>query len=527
YEGGLVVRTTLDPRLQEIADRVLRQGLIAYDRRHGWRGPIGQIGISKTGPVPEINESKRLLAKIPRPVDLGSWKLALVVAYSETGVNVHLEDGEKGHVPFNELSWARPWREEQHLGPAVKKASDVLAIGDVVAVEPITADGKGKAYPENTYALRQIPDVDGALVALDPHTGRVLAMSGGYSYGRSEFNRATQAHRQPGSAFKPFVYLTALEDGFTPTTIILDAPFVFDQGPGLPKWRPANYTNKFYGPTTMRIGLEKSRNLMTVRLAQTIGMERVAETAERFGIVDDMPPHLSFSLGAAETTLLRLSAAYGMLVNGGKKVTPSLIDRVQDRHGRTVYRHDARQCERCRAAQWSGQVVPVLPDTRASVTDPASAYQVVSMLEGVVQRGTGTRVKDVGKPIAGKTGTTNDSKDTWFMGFTPDLVAGVFVGFDEPKTMGPKETGSSAASPIFRDFMKEALADAPAVPFRVPPGIRLVRIDRVSGRLAGSGDRDVILEAFKPGNEPDEQREIMNGVGVAVEGPSTGTGGLY
>ncbi|MBK8907962.1 MAG: penicillin-binding protein 1A [Rhodospirillales bacterium] len=527
YEGGLVVRTTLDPALQDIADRVLREGLTSYDRRHGWRGPIARIDIPPSPKSPQASdEVTARLDAVPKPAGLGDWKMAVVVALDAAGADIVL-GGRAGRIPLEALTWARPWREGQHLGPAVERPADVLAVGDVVAVEVKAEDGAAAAEETTRYALRQIPDVEGALVALDPHTGRVLAMSGGYSYERSEFNRATQAYRQPGSAFKPFVYLAALEDGFTPTTIILDAPFIIDQGPGLPKWRPANYTNRFYGPTTMRIGLEKSRNLMTVRLAQTIGMERVAETAERFDIVDDMPPHLSFALGAAETTLLRLSSAYGMLVNGGKRITPSLIDRVQDRHGRTIYRHDGRDCSGCRSAEWRGQPAPALPDPREAVTDPASAYQVVSMLQGVVQRGTGTVVADVGKPLAGKTGTTNDSKDTWFVGFSPDLVVGVFVGFDDPKPLGSKETGSSAAAPIFRDFMAAALAEEPAIPFRVPPGIRLVRIDRDSGRLAASGDRHVILEAFKPGNEPDQQREILSGAGVAVEGPAMGTGGLY
>lgn len=523
YEGGLVVRSTLDPTLQKIAKRELRRGLETYDRRHGWRGPLARITLEGAG---DTGWQEKLHAVTP-PRDLGGWSMAVVLAVHRKGVEIGLADGSRGQIPFAELKWARPWRKEQRIGPPVRRPSDVLAVGDVVAVEAVSVDGKGTPYPEHSYGLRQIPAVDGAIVVLDPHTGRVLAMSGGYSYERSEFNRATQAMRQPGSAFKPFVYLTALEDGYAPTTLILDAPIVIDQGPGLPKWTPANYSKKFYGPTTMRVGLEKSRNLMTVRLAQTIGMKRVAETAKKFGIVDEMPPHLAFALGAGETTLLRLSTAYAMLANGGKRITPTLIDRIQDRRGKTVYRHDDRPCEGCRVSRWAGQPVPDIPDTREQVTDPASAYQVVSMLRGVVQRGTGVRVRAVGKPIAGKTGTTNDSKDTWFLGFTPDLVAGVFVGFDEPKTLGKRETGSSVAAPIFRDFMKAALKDKPAVPFRIPPGIRLARIDAKTGRRAQPGDRYVIYEAFKPGTVPTSQGPVLRGVNASFEAPSTGTGGLY
>ena len=403
----------------------------------------------------------------------------------------------------------------------------MLHPGDVVAVEPMAADDEGNPYPAATYGLRQIPDIEGALVALDPHTGRVLAMTGGYSYARSQFNRVTQAMRQPGSAFKPFVYLAGLESGFTPSSLILDAPFVVDQGPGLPKWRPANYTKKFYGPSTMRLGVEKSRNLMTVRLAQTIGMEKVKADAERFGIVDNLPEQLSMALGAGETTLLRLTAAYGMLVNGGKRIVPTLIDRIQDRNGRTVFRHDNRPCDECRASFWTQQPIPEIPDTRPAVTDPATAYQMVSILEGVVQRGTGVRIKAVGKPLAGKTGTSNESIDTWFVGFAPDLALGVFVGFDEPRTLGRHEQGASTAAPIFRDFMAAALKDQPAIPFRVPPGIRLVRVDAATGQLAKPGDKDVILEAFRPGHEPTGQSSVIEGVSAADNGADVGTGGLY
>ena len=525
YKGGMAVRATVDSRLQDIADRVLRRGLEAYDRRHGWRGAIASIA----GPAGDgsADDWRDRLAAIVPPPGLGTWQLAAVLGLDADGADIGLADGGRGRIPLAELKWARRWQEEELVGPAVTRPADVLALGDVVAVEPMAANEKGQAYPDGSFGLRQIPAIEGALIALDPHTGRVLAISGGYSAERSEFNRATQAMRQPGSAFKPFVYLAALEAGYTPTSMVLDAPFVIDQGPGLPQWRPSNYSKQFYGLSTMRLGIEKSRNLMTVRLAQTIGMDRVVDVAERFGVVDSMPPLLSFALGSAETSPLRLTAAYAMLVNGGKRITPTLVDRVQDRYGRTMFRHDIRDCDDCAVAEWSGQTVPSLPDDRVAVTDPASAYQVVSMLQGVVQRGTGQSINAVGKPLAGKTGTTNDSRDTWFVGFSPDLAVGVFVGFDEPRSLGKKETGSSVAVPVFRDFMTEALASRPATPFRIPPGIRLVRVDAGSGRPARPGDRGVILEAFKPGTVPTATGEAPAGLGAAVGGPVTGTGGLY
>ncbi len=519
YKGGLSVRTTLDPKLQDIADRTLRDGLRAYDRRHGWRGPLSRIAVD--------GDWQAQLVAIEPPPGLDEWRLAAVLALSKDTAKIGFADGNSGTIPLAEARWARPWVEEQRVGKSVRQMSDVLAAGDVVPVEEVADDGSGEPYPAGTFALRQIPAIEGALVALDPHTGRVLAMSGGYSFARSQFNRATQALRQPGSAFKPFVYLPALDSGLTPSTLILDAPFVIDQGPGLPKWRPANYTKKFYGPSTMRLGIEKSRNLMTVRLAQTIGMEKVKDYAERFGVVDDLPTNLSNSIGSAETTLLRLTNAYAMLVNGGRRITPTLIDRIQDRNGETVYRHDTRVCSGCRASFWTNQPVPKLPDNREIVTEPSTAYQMVSMLQGVVERGTGIRIKAVGKPLAGKTGTSNDSNDAWFIGFSPDLAVGVFVGFDEPKTLGRQEQGASAAGPVFRDFMGDALKDQPAIPFRIPPGIRLVRVNAVTGHLAQPGEGNVILEAFKPGTLPTESSDVVEGISAADSGPTTGTGGLY
>ena len=488
YGGGLSVRTTLDPRMQEIAARVLRAGLESYDRRHGWRGPIARLDASAPG-------WEALLSETPRPVGLGGERrLAMVLAVSSEAAEIGFADGGHGVIPMSELAWARLRLEGQRVGRAPQTAGDVLAPGDVVAVEPREDPG--------VYGLHQPPDVEGALVALDPHTGRVLAMVGGYSFAASEYNRATQALRQPGSSFKPIVYAAALEHGFTPASLVLDAPFVVDQGPGLPKWKPANYSQRFYGPSTLRLGLEKSRNLMTVRLAQFIGIDTVADYAAGLGVLDRMPEHLSMALGAGETTLMRLTAAYAMFVNGGHGITPSVIDRIQDRRGVTVFTHDNRECPDCGQVSWTGQPAPQVADVRPRRLAESTAYQVVSMMEGAVQRGTGRIVRSVGRPLAGKTGTTNDSFDAWFVGFAPDLAVGVFVGFDEPRTLGPNEQGASVAAPIFRDFMDEALRGEPAIPFRIPPSVRLVRVSLETGALAQFGDESVILEAFRPGTEP-------------------------
>jgi penicillin-binding protein 1A len=522
YEGGLSVRTTLNPRLQRIAERVMRQGLIDYDRRHGWRGPVTHLDLT-------AYEWRPALIQIEPPAGAAPWTIAAVLSTDDAKADIGLPTGQTGFIPMAELRWARPWLPDQEVGPEPTSPGAVLKAGDVVLVEAVRKSADGKtAYDDGAYALRQIPAVNGGLVAIDPHTGRVLAMNGGFSYESSQFNRATQAVRQPGSAFKPFVYLAALDSGFTPSTIVLDAPFVVDQGAGLGKWKPANYSRVFYGPTPMRIGIEKSRNLMTVRLAQTIGMEKVVDYARRFGIVDDMPPVLSMALGAGETTLLRLTTAYAMLVNGGKRIDPTFIDRVQDRHGLTVYQHDTRECPGCRDEIWAGQTPPELPDSRAQVADSGSVYQIVSMLQGVVERGTGRRISAVGKPLAGKTGTTNQSLDTWFMGFSPDLAVGVFIGFDEPKSLGPRETGSSVAAPVFRDFMAAALRNQPAIPFRIPPGVRLVRVNEETGRIAQKGDRKVILEAFKPGTVPTGDELVIDGGYNPQTGEAgTGTRGLY
>ena len=506
-EGGLAVKTSLDPRMQRIATKALKDGLVEYDQRNrGWRGPVGRLS--------SLQNWLAQLKNVAVPAGGEAWKLAVVIGLSASEAELAVIDGTRGHLPWGEMSWARREKSMDEFGPPVKKPADVLAVGDVIMVEDVKNSPEGKAYPAGYYTLRQVPVVQGAIVAMDPHTGRVFAMTGGFSARITQYNRATQAYRQPGSAFKPFVYMAALDKGFTPSSLVLDAPFEYVQGPGLPLWRPENYSQAFYGPTPLRAGIEKSRNVMTVRLANAIGMEAVVDIAKRFGIVDEMPSLLSFSLGAKETTAMKMAAAYGMIVNGGKKISPSIVDRVQDRDGKTIWRVDSRPCESCLAQNWvPGAETPEIPDTREQIEDARIAYQMTSMLEGVVQRGTGARLKELGFPIAGKTGTTNESRDAWFVGFTPDLVTAVYVGFDEPHSLGSRETGASVAIPVFQNFMASAMKDKPAIPFRVPEGMRMVRVDPASGALTSFSDKNAIWEAFIPDTEPKEgeTRPVLDG----------------
>lgn len=513
YEGGLVVRTTLDPAYQKYANDALQKGLLAYDQRHGWRGPIASVKLEKNWQE-QIKERT-----LPKTID--RWVVAIVLGTDSEKAEIGLADGSSGMIPLKHMKWARKQLNEGYLGPVVEAPSDVLSPGDIIIVERI----KNK----NLYLLRQVPEINGAIVALDPHTGRVKAMVGGFDES-SQFNRAIQARRQPGSAFKPFVYLKALEKGFTPVSIIVDAPIEMEQGEDKPMWKPQNYSGKFYGPTTLRKGVEHSRNAMTVRLAQIIGLRSIVEVAKRFGINKNPIYNFSLALGAAETGLLDLTNAYAMLVNGGKKIQPSLIERVQDRHGRTIYKRDTRECNDCLISDtplMSGNVLqqpPQVVDDREQVVDPKIAFQVVSFLEGVVKRGTGKKARALQTTLGGKTGTTNESRDAWFIGFAPDLVVGVYVGFDTPKTLGKRETGAKAALPVFIDFMKRALAGESSIPFRIPRGVKLVPIDAKTGLLPAPNTpkRDVILEAFIPGTEP-----TATSSRVKDSLPSIGTGGIY
>jgi penicillin-binding protein 1A len=504
YEGGLSVRTTLDPKIQAMARKALIDGLVAFDEQSGYRGPVSKVDISGDWGVK--------LADVRGLSDVAPWRLAVVLNVSDQAARIGLQPGREpggavvrdrlvGNIPLDGVKWAK--QASDKFRP-VKAVTQVLNPGDVVYVEPNAQDA-------TQFRLRQTPEISGAMVVMDPLTGRVLAIVGGFSFDQSQFDRATQAMRQPGSSFKPFVYASALDNGYTPSTVVVDAPIEIDQGPGLPPWRPENYsTGKYYGPQTLRFGIEQSRNVMTVRLAQDIGMPMIGEYARRFGVYDNLPNYLSYALGAGETTVMRMVTAYSMFANGGRRIQPTLIDRIQDRYGKTIYRHDQRECRGCAADKWDNQPEPTLVDRREQVLDPMTAYQITSMLQGVVQRGTGTAIRAVGKPVAGKTGTTNDEKDVWFVGFTPEIAVGVYLGYDKPRHIGRGATGGHLAAPVVRDFLKMALADRPALEFRVPPGLKLIRIDPKSGLRAAPGQPGAILEAFKPGTAPPDYNTVIS-----------------
>lgn len=506
YQGGLIVRTTIDPRLQEIATKALRKGLLEYDRRHGWRGATTSIKIDE-------NYKKSLAdAKLTSGAE-ESWKKAVVLKVTKDKAEIETADGANGEIPLPLLAWARHAEKGQNMGPVPTSVEQVLRKGDVIYVEKTAEKNK-----EN-YNLRQIPEIEGGMAVMDPHTGKVLALVGGFSFAKSQFNRATQAYRQTGSTFKPFVYLTALELGYSPTDLILDAPFVLDQGEGLPKWKPVNFSKKFYGLMTLRRGVELSKNLMTVRLAQDIGMDKIVDMSKRIGVNDHLAPYLSSSLGAADTRVINMVAAYAVIVNGGKKVPPYMIERIQDRKGRTIYRHEQTPCPDCNATKWANQPVPDFHVVREQVVDPLSAYQMTSILEGVATCGTGARLNGLHRHVAGKTGTTNETKDAWFVGFTPDLVAGVYVGYDEPISLGRSETGAHSALPIFYDFMAEALKNTPDTNFRIPEGIKLVRVNPQTGKPSSPSDSTVIIEALKPDFEFNNKQRVIGDDDDNIAGP--------
>jgi penicillin-binding protein 1A len=532
YEGGLSVRTTLDPKMQLVARRAMQNGLLKYDTLRGYRGPFTHIDMAGDWGV-ALGEVKKL-------DDVPEWQLAVVLDSSKDALTIGLQPGRQvsgalaeervtGTIAKGDMAFAM----RQHVvdGKKVRANTpgDVLQPGDVIFVEK-KADGEG-------YELRQVPAVSGGLVAMDPHTGRVLAMVGGFSYAESEFNRATQAYRQPGSSFKPIVYAAALDNGYTPASVIMDGPITIKIGNEV--WTPKNYDGKAAGPATLRSGIERSRNLMTVRLANDMGMKLVAEYAERFGVYDKMPPHIAMALGSGETTVMRMVTAYSMMANGGRQIKPSLIDRIQDRYGKTVFKHDERACDNCVAADWENQPEPELVDNSEQILDPMTAYQITSMMEGVVQRGTAVTISELGRPIAGKTGTTNDEKDAWFIGFTPNLVVGLYMGYDKPQGLGKGATGGGLAAPIFKEFMAEVLKDTPIVDFQVPEGMKLIAINRKTGMQAREGDAGTIMEAFKPGTGPADSYWVIGmdqGESISAErlspqaskAISTGSGGgLY
>jgi penicillin-binding protein 1A len=531
-EGGLSVRTTLDPQLQIKARKTLHNGFIRYDEAQGYRGPVKKL--------PMNTDWGQELGEVAGLTDVPEWHLAVVLDATPDALEIGLqpardpsgkisEERVTGRVAAADMKWAMRMNISGKRSTA-KSPGGVLDVGDVIYVEK--KDG-------NAYRLRQVPKISGALVAMDPHTGRVLAMVGGFSYAQSEFNRATQAYRQPGSSFKPFVYAAALDNGYTPASVVLDGPISVNQGGALGVWSPKNYSGKFSGPSTLRYGIEQSRNLMTVRLAQDMGMKTVAEYAERFGIYDKMMPVLSMSLGAGETTVLRMVTGYSIMANGGRSITPSMIDRVQDRYGKTIFKHDMRQCQNCNAEEWNNQEEPELIDDRDQVLDPMTAYQITSMMEGVVKRGTARMLMSLNRPLAGKTGTTNDEKDAWFVGFTPDMVVGLYLGMDQPAPLGRGGTGSGLAVPVFKDFMTVALANTPKVDFRVPEGMTMIAINRRTGMRATPGGPDVIMEAFKPGTGPADSYSVIGadsfqeGSPVQPQSPqankaiNSGSGGLY
>ena len=467
YNQGLNIKTPLNLKLQNIATLALRKGLENYDRRKGWRGPLTN--------KKDLNNWKGDLKHFELEKSI-EWKLAIVKKINKFKTHIKTFDDSEGIINYENINWTK------------KEFDELFKVGDVIYVKKIKDDN---------YELKQLPKINGGIVVMDPFTGRIYALSGGFSFKKSEFNRASQALRQPGSAFKPFIYALALENNFSPNTLILDAPLVLEQGTDLKMWKPENYGKKFYGPSTLRMGLEKSRNLMTVRIAQEIGIKKIISFSKQLGIYNNPQELLSISLGSAETTLLKLTSAYCSFVNGGKKVNPILIDRIQDSEGVTFFNTETRSCKECDQISYLSKTVPEIKDNFDQVFSPQTAYQVTSMLEGVVKRGTGKRLKDLNLDIAGKTGTTNKNTDTWFIGYTSKLVVGVYLGMDDPKPLGRYETGAKTAMPVFKNFVKKAVKKKDARPFKVPPDISMMVIESVSGKRADFGSRQTIIEAFK------------------------------
>ena len=509
-KDGLYIKTTLSPAIQEITTKSFRRGLMAYDSTRGYRGALQNIKA-------EHSDSLWLekLQSVPSPVGiLDDWHMAVVTKILQNGALILLQNGNTGMVHQDSIGFTHLHLTYQKKGSRIKSIQDVLAVGDVVLVSSLSSatdddlpkESSANAESLNLYRLQQIPEINGGVVVMNVHTGRVLALQGGWSFQASEFNRATQARRQIGSAIKPFVYTVALENGMTPSSLILDAPFV--AGSIDDSWKPQNFSKKFLGPQPMRVGLEKSLNTMTVRLAHQLGIGRIIRGLQRFNIAEKIPPELSVVLGAKESTVIRMAAAYASLVNNGYKVQPSLIDKIQDRYGKVIYKLDNRICKKCQHQSWQNQFPPYLASARKLIVDPATAYQVVHMLEGVVERGTAVRLKNLNLPIAGKTGTTNDNRDAWFFGLTSDLVIGIYAGFDLPQDLGVPST--TIAVPMFKDIVTNLKNETEFSPFHVPSGIRLVRIDRKSGDLPNEFTTETILEAYKTNEEPGEGLASLN-----------------
>ena len=470
YKQGFNINTPIDLEFQKIATNALRNGLISYDQRKGWRGPL-------TNKVYNSNWKKDLKEfNLEKSIN---WSLAIVKKINKFSAEIETENNIVGVIEYKDISWTK------------KQFKNLLQVGDIIYVKKI----KNKKF-----SLQQLPEINGGIVVMDPYTGRILALSGGFSFKKSEFNRATQANRQPGSAFKPFVYALALENNYTPTSLVLDAPLVLDQGDDLKMWKPENYGKKFYGPSTLRTGLEKSRNLMTVRIALNLGIEKIANFSKDLKIYENPEELLSISLGSAETTLLNLTSAYSAFVNGGKLVEPILIDRIQDSEGNTIYNNNIRQCIDCDQISYLSNDYPKIKNNYKQIFSSATAYQMTSILEGVVQRGTGKKLKDLKLNIAGKTGTTNKNTDTWFIGFTSNLLVGVYVGSDNPSPLGKYETGSKTALPIFKDFIKLAVKKSDARPFKAAEDTIMMVVDPETGQKAKFSSNNTIIEVFKKEN---------------------------
>ena len=504
FSGGMTVRATVDPAMQTEAAKALRRALEKFDRGSGvWRGT------GKALPAEALKDEaswREALAKseLARDIDLESvWHPAVVLALTYKGARIGIdgvaEDAEGHWIVSKDVTWARKRLEDGKLGKKAQKPGDLVDVGDLVYVRAMTDDKTGEFI---RWSLRQVPDVQGGFMAMDVNSGRVIALQGGFSYQHSVFNRATQAKRQPGSSFKPFVYAAALDSGYTPATIVIDAPIEINTPQGL--WRPKNSSNKYYGPTPMRTGIEQSRNLMTIRLAQEVGMDVVADYAERFGVYDRMNPFLANALGAEESTLFRMVAAYAMFANGGRRVEPTLVDRIQDRYGNTIYRHDKRVCEDCATEAVPTGLSPRIVSNQERVMNEVTAYQLTSMMAGVVERGTAARTVNLPVPVAGKTGTTNDALDVWFIGFTSSIVAGCYIGYDTPRSMGDGASGGGVCGPVFQEFMTEAVKKYGGGRFRIPQGGHFIKIDRFTGaRLPDDAEgENVVAEFFRDGEEP-------------------------
>ncbi len=467
YKQGFNIKTPIDLNLQNIATKALREGLEKYDKRRGWRGSLLNKKVN--------NEWRKGLEKFYLEKSIG-WEIAIVKRIDKFEAVIETKENKVGIISHENINWTR------------KNLNQIFKIGDIIYVKKIN---------QGNYSLKQVPLANGGIVAMDPFSGRVLAMSGGFSFKKSEFNRTTQALRQPGSAFKPFIYALALENNFTPSTLILDAPIVLDQGTDLKMWKPENYGKKFYGSSTLRTGVEKSRNLMTVRVAQELGIEKIISFSKKLKIYEDPEELMSISLGSEETTLLKITTAYCSFVNGGKLVDPILIDRIQDSEGNTIFKNEKRVCDNCDKISFNGSKIPNIKNNFIKIFSPQTAYQMTSILEGVIKRGTGKGLRDLNLQIAGKTGTTNKNTDAWFIGFTSNLVVGVYVGHDNPKSLGKIETGSKAAMPIFKEFIKNSVNNYEARPFKVAKGIKMMVVDSVTGEKADFGSKKTIIESFK------------------------------